>query len=75
MLPCVAMSNPLRKYRDENELSQQEVADKLGISRSMVGFLENEEREFTLDMALLVEKKLGIDRATTLPKLFKREAA
>jgi plasmid maintenance system antidote protein VapI len=50
------------------------VADTLGISRQMVGFLENGEREFTPDMALLIEEKLGIDRADILPKLFKRVA-
>lgn len=40
----------------------------------MVGHLENGDREFTADMAMLIESKLGIDRAVILPKLFKREA-
>lgn len=69
------MSDPLKAYRGKKGLSQQHVADKLGVSRQMVSFLENGEREYTPDMALLIEKKFGIDRAEILPKLFRREAA
>lgn len=68
------MGNPLRTYRDKNQLSQQDVADKLGISRQMVGFLETGEREFTAHMAILIEKKLGIDRTAIRADLFRREA-
>lgn len=71
----MAATNPLKQYREGKKLSQQELADDLGVSRQMVGFLENGEREFTPDMALLIEKKLGIDRALILPSLFKRAAA
>ena len=68
-------TNPLKAYREQQGLSQQEVADKLGVSRQMVGFLENGEREFTADMAVKIEKELGIPREEILPELFRRAAA
>jgi transcriptional regulator with XRE-family HTH domain len=67
--------NPLKKYREAKQLSQQDVADKLGVSRQMVGFLENGEREFTPDMAVKIEKKLGIPREEIVPEFFRKAAA
>lgn len=67
--------NPLKAYREANNLSQQEVADKLGISRQMVGFLESGEREFTADMAVKLEKEFGIPRESTRGDLFDRRGA
>lgn len=61
--------NPLRQYRESHDLSQQELADRLGCSRQMVSHLERGDRDFTLDMALKIEKELGINRAVILPKL------
>lgn len=68
------MANPLKSYRASSELSQQAVADKLGVSRQMVGFLENGERDFTAEMAVLMEKKLGIPRASVRADLFAKAA-
>lgn len=68
------MANPLKSYRASSELSQQEVADKLGVSRQMVSFLENGARDFTADMAVLMEKKLGILRSRVRPDLFEKAA-
>jgi transcriptional regulator with XRE-family HTH domain len=69
------MSNALRAYRDRNGLSQEDVAERLGISRSMVGLLENGAREFTAAMAIRIETRLGIDRLLIRPDLFRRKAA
>ncbi len=69
------MPNALLAYREKEGLSQQEVADALGISRPMVGFLENDERPFTADMAVHIEKKLGINRLLLRPDLFRKRAA
>lgn len=69
------MANPLRGYREKHQLSQEQLADKLGISRAMVGMLENGERRYTVDMALRIEDRLGINRVLLLPNLFRRRAA
>lgn len=66
------MSNPLKAYRLKNEMSQQEVADRLGVSRAMVGHLENGDRDFTADMAVLIEQTFGIARVLIRPDLFRR---
>jgi transcriptional regulator with XRE-family HTH domain len=69
------MSNPLRAYREKKGKSQQEIADALGISRQMVGLLESGDRDFTADMAILIEEKLGINRVLILPRIFRKRAA
>lgn len=69
------MSNALLAYREKKGLSQQEVADALGISRPMVGFLETGERPFTIDMTLLIEEKLGINRLLLRPDYFRKRVA
>lgn len=66
--------DPLRAYREENRLSQQEVADRLKVSRQLVGMLETGERPYTADMAVLIEKALGIPRAKLRPDLFELAA-
>lgn len=69
------MSNPLRAYREKNALSQEALADLLGVSRQMVGMLEKGERNFTAEMAVKVEQRLGIDRVLVRPDIFRRKAA
>lgn len=69
------MANPLKAYRKQKALSQEAVAQKLGISRAMVGMLENGKREFTAETAVLIERSLGINRVLLRPDLFRREAA
>lgn len=69
------MPNALLAYRERKKLSQQQVADALDISRQMVGFLENDERPFTADMALLIEEKLGINRLLLRPDYFRKRVA
>lgn len=68
------MSNPLKAYREQNGLSQKEIADRIGVSRQMVSFLENGERDYSADMAVLIEKKLGILRSKFRPDLFEKAA-
>ncbi len=69
------MPNPLRAYREKNDLSQEELAGRLSVSRQMVGMLENGERQCTAEMSLKIEERLGIDRVLTRPDLFRRRAA
>jgi transcriptional regulator with XRE-family HTH domain len=69
------MSNPLRAYRENRSLSQEVVAEMLGVSRQMVGMLEKGERNFTAEMAVKIEQRLGIDRVLVRPDIFRRKAA
>lgn len=69
------MSNPLLAYRTKKALSQEAVAEMLGVSRQMVGMLEKGERNFTAEMAVKVEQRLGIDRVLVRPDIFRRRAA
>ncbi len=69
------MSNPLRAYRAKNKISQEELAGRLSVSRQMVGMLESGDRQFTAEMAVKVEERLGIDRVLIRPDLFRRRAA
>lgn len=66
--------DPLRAYRDENGLSQQAVADQLGVSRQLVSLLETGDRQYTPEMAVLIEKELGIPRVKFRPDLFEAAA-
>jgi transcriptional regulator with XRE-family HTH domain len=65
------MSNALKAYRKKERLSQQAIANKLGISRAMVGLLENGHREFSAEISVLIEKNLGINRVMLRPDLFR----
>jgi transcriptional regulator with XRE-family HTH domain len=55
------------KYREENDLSQEELAGKLGVSRQMVSFIENGERDITPENASSWGRVLGIPREKLHP--------
>lgn len=67
-------TDPLKAYREARELTQQDVADSLGVSRGLVSMLEIGIKNYTAEMAVLIEKKLGIPRERMRPDLFKRVA-
>lgn len=67
-----SLINPLKSYREERGLSQQELAAQLDVSRQLVGLLETGAREFTAAMCVRIEERLGIDRAKCRPDLFQR---
>ena len=64
------MSNPLRQYRQQHDLTQQQVADLLGVSRGLVSLIESGARPITPENAKEWESKLKIDRASLCPKIF-----
>lgn len=49
------MREYLRKLRESNELSQQSVADKLGITRQYYQQIENGDRQKDMDISLVVQ--------------------
>jgi transcriptional regulator with XRE-family HTH domain len=67
--------SPLRAYREKKKLSQEDLAALLGVSRQMVGMLETGDRQFTAEMAVLIEEKTGINRVMFRPDLFRKRAA
>jgi len=64
------MANPFSSYRKKYKLSQQGLADKLGISRQLVGLIESGKRRITPDNAVEWEQKLGVSREFLMPMFF-----
>ena len=62
--------HPLREYREKNSLSQEQLAEKLGVSRQMVGLVEAGERPVTAANALKWEPITGIPKERLCPKIF-----
>lgn len=67
---CGMRIHPLRRYRDQNDLSQADLAEKLGISRQLVGLIENGEREVTPENARDWEKIIGIAKQQFRPDIY-----
>ena len=70
----MALRDPLLRYRIDRNLTQAQLAKRLKVSRQMVAALENGTRPYTADMALRIEKKLGIPREMVRPDYFTRPA-
>ncbi len=51
----------LRRLRQAEGLSQEDLADRAGINRNYVGMLEREEHSATLDMLEKLAQGLGVD--------------
>jgi transcriptional regulator with XRE-family HTH domain len=68
----MAGKNVLVAYRAQHKLSQQELADKLGVSRQLVGLIENGDRLISAKNANAWEGILGVSRDELCPEVFKR---
>jgi len=67
--------NALAQYAKENDLTQRELGELLGVSRQMAGFLLKGERRITADNAVEWEKTLKIPRERLCPEIFRRTPA
>lgn len=67
--------HPLVAYREQHGLTQQELADKLDVSRGLVSLIESGERSITPENAKDWEGKIGIPREKLCPEIFGRAAA
>lgn len=67
--------HPLRVYREKEGLSQEELADRLGVSRQMVGLIETGERAITPENALEWEKVIPVSKEKLCPRIFGKAAA
>ena len=61
------MNHIFADYRDKHGLTQAELAERIGVSRQMVNFIENGERNITPENADAWGKKLGIPREKLHP--------
>ena len=55
-------TNPIRAYRGDHHLRLTDVADRLAISIPHLHKLETEKATITAEMAVHIERKLGIPR-------------
>ena len=53
--------NIFRKIREQSGLTQQQMADKLGVSRSAIGMYENGEREPNFETLELIADTFNVD--------------
>lgn len=56
----------LRHYRRTNNLSQKELADKLGCTKSSISMYENNQRQPRLDMLSEMARLFRVDMNTLL---------
>lgn len=68
-------THPLVEYREKHGLTQQELADKLKVSRGLISLIESGERPITAQNAKDWEGILGIPREKLCPEIFGRAAA
>lgn len=61
----------LRAYRKQKGLPTSHVARQLGVATSTLRSWENGTREMTAEMAVRIEKALGINRVTLRPDIFR----
>jgi transcriptional regulator with XRE-family HTH domain len=56
----VALGNRIRELREERKWSQEEFADRCGLHRTAMGFLERAERNPRLDTLMTISQGFGI---------------
>ena len=71
----LALAERIRELRQRKHWSQEDFADRCGLHRTAVGFLERAERNPRLDTLLTVSKTLGITVSELLRGLEKRSQA
>ena len=55
-------------YRSENKLTQFEFAEVLGISQSLLSYLENGSKDPSFNLAKTISEKINVDIGTVFPK-------
>lgn len=63
----VKFGNKIKLLRTDNNMSQEDLADKVGVDRSYMGFVERGEKNPTLLILNKIARAFGI----TLSELFK----
>jgi transcriptional regulator with XRE-family HTH domain len=68
----LALAERIRSLREQKKWSQEEFADRCGLHRTAIGFLERAERNPRLDTLLTLSKGLGISVSELLQGLESR---
>lgn len=64
----------IRAYREANKIRAAELAKRLGVAESTLRSYENGTRPIQPEMAVTMERELGIPRADFCPEIFGRIA-
>ena len=62
----IKIGNQIKLARVENNLTQQELADQIGVTRQTIGLIEAEKYNPTIQLCLLIARATG----KTLDELF-----
>lgn len=62
------MENRIKEIRKLRHMTQQELADKVGVSQVQIGRLEKSTRTLDVDMLANIAKVLGVETWELLPK-------
>ncbi len=55
------VSNRVRQTRESRGLTQQELADAVGVTRQTIGLIERQEYNPTIRLCLLMARALGVE--------------
>lgn len=61
------MKNRIREIRKARKMTQQELADKIGLSQTQIGRLEMSERGLDIDVLPSIAKALDVEPWKLLP--------
>jgi transcriptional regulator with XRE-family HTH domain len=70
----VALGKILKEYRVQNNLTLQNIADKLGVTRQMIFYYENGRTPLSVTQVIKICDIYGIDYATVLKQAQIEEA-
>lgn len=62
------MKNRIREIRKQKGLTQQELADKVGVSQTQIGRWETSERGLDIDVLPVIAKSLNVEPWELLPR-------
>ncbi len=62
------LSDNIKKYRKENAMSQDELTEKLGVSRQSVSLWETGQTQPTIDNTIALAKKFNVSTDDILGK-------
>ena len=62
----VALGSILKEYRQQNKMSLQNVADKIGVTKQMIFHYENGRSALTVNQLIKICNVYGVDYVTVL---------